>query len=140
MSKSDRESDWPCALLQRRKRFKAAEHLMRRQLKPEARRQGLITASGAGAAARSCPRAYAWPPLECVARLSPLNLAPSASSPSLCSVETYRGRLWERKVLRDGSSGNVLLTAQAWGLRRRHWQLRDHKGARAGAGVLRSSS
>ncbi|PRW39066.1 Tripeptidyl-peptidase 2 isoform A [Chlorella sorokiniana] len=47
---------------------------------------------------------------------------------ALLGVETYRGRLWERKVLRDGSSGNVLLTAQAWGLRRRHWQLRDHNG------------
>lgn len=58
VSKSDRESDCPCALLQRRKRFKAVEHLMRRQLKPAARRQGLITASGAGAAARSCPRAH----------------------------------------------------------------------------------
>ena len=36
-------------------------------------------------------------------------------------------------MLRDGSSGNVLLTAQAWGLRRRHWQLRDHKGAVEGS-------
>lgn len=31
-------------------------------------------------------------------------------------------------MLRDGSSGNVLLTAHAWGLRRRSWRLQDHNG------------
>ena len=80
-----------------------------------------LRAACSQAAAAAAPPPLPPPPGTCSAGIATL----AASH----RVETYRGRLWERKVLRDGSSGNVLLTAHAWGLRRRRWHVADHNGA-----------
>lgn len=45
------------------------------------------------------------------------------------SLESHASRLWQRKLLRDGGSGKVLLTARASTVRqRRRWTIFDGKG------------
>lgn len=73
-----------------------------------------------------------WLPPAAACPLAPAPAHVQSALPfprTLCSVETYRTRFSETKIIRDGASGKVLLTAHARGLRRRSWKVRGRRAA-----------